>query len=391
MQCGQHAGVGVPELREVEVAGVLAAEDRPRAGHLGLDEGVANSRPNGVPAVLGDDLGDRLGRDQVVDHGRTGVLGQLARGDERGEHRRADDLAALVDDEAAVGVAVEGQPDVGAELDDLRLQVRRVGRVDRVRLVVREAAVELEVQRRHLERQALEDGRHGVPAHAVARVNNDRERPDVLDAGDELLHVRGVSGQQVLLADRAGLAVVGGQPLVEVALGVGAQLREAGVLADRLGARQAQLDAVVARRVVAGGEHRARHVQRAGGVVEQVGGPQPRLDDVDALARGALGEGPAQLDAGLPHVPRGDDAGAAGEAGEGGTERAGDVGVQLARAEPADVIGLDDGREVAGHAPTLGAGARAPACASAPCRGPRRCRARGRPASTTWTRRRGRS
>jgi hypothetical protein len=34
--------------------------------------------------------------------------------------------------------------------------------------VVREAAVELEVHRRRLERQALEDGRHGVAAHAVA-------------------------------------------------------------------------------------------------------------------------------------------------------------------------------------------------------------------------------
>ena len=83
-----------------------------------------------------------------------GSLGQLAGGDQRGHRRRRHRLAALVDDEAAVGVAVEGEPDVGAVLAHPRLQVDQVGRVDRVGLVVREGAVELEVQRHQLDRRA---------------------------------------------------------------------------------------------------------------------------------------------------------------------------------------------------------------------------------------------
>ncbi len=58
---------------------------------------------------------------------------------------------------------------------------------------------------------------------------------------------------------------------------------------------------------------------------------------------------PQELDAGGPHVAGGDDARRAGEAGEGGTEGAGGVGVELLRDESADVVGLDDGRQVAGH------------------------------------------
>jgi hypothetical protein len=104
---------------------------------------------------------------------------------------------------------------------------------------------------------------------------------------------------------------------------------------------------------VARGEHRARDVQRAGGVVEQVGGAQPGVDHVDALAGRTLGEGPTELDAALAHVPRQHDPRAAGEAREGSAERAGDLAVQLAGAQARDVVRLDDVREVAGHGSTL--------------------------------------
>lgn len=51
------------------------------------------------------------------------MAGQLAGGDEGGDGRRGDAFAALVDDEAAVGVAVEGQAQVGAFGEDARLEV----------------------------------------------------------------------------------------------------------------------------------------------------------------------------------------------------------------------------------------------------------------------------
>jgi len=65
-------------------------------------------------AVLGDDLRHPPGGDQVVDDGGARLPGQLPYRDQRGQDGRRDDLAAFVDHEAPVGVAVERQPDVGA-------------------------------------------------------------------------------------------------------------------------------------------------------------------------------------------------------------------------------------------------------------------------------------
>ena len=105
----------------------------------------------------------------------------------------------------AVGVAVEGQPDVGAVLADGGLQVDQVGRVQRVGLVVGEGAVELEVQRDDLQRQPGEDDGDGVPAHAVAGVDDDLQRPDAREV-DQAVQVRGVLGEHVALGDLADAA-----------------------------------------------------------------------------------------------------------------------------------------------------------------------------------------
>ena len=65
----------------------------------------------------------------IGDVGGLGAGGDLARdlaaGDECGDRAGADRFSALVDDEAAVGVAVEGQADVGAVLEDGGLEVAR--------------------------------------------------------------------------------------------------------------------------------------------------------------------------------------------------------------------------------------------------------------------------
>ena len=63
-------------------------------------------------------------------------------------------LALLVDQEHPVGVAVEGQPDVGADLEHPGLQVGLVLRLDRVGRVVGEGAVELAVDDLEIEREA---------------------------------------------------------------------------------------------------------------------------------------------------------------------------------------------------------------------------------------------
>ena len=87
-----------------------------------------------------------------MDHRRADLAAQFTGGDQRGHRRRRDRQAALVDDEAPVGVAVEGQTDIGAGVQDVGLQVDEVGRVQRVGLVVGERAVEFEEQRQQRER-----------------------------------------------------------------------------------------------------------------------------------------------------------------------------------------------------------------------------------------------
>jgi hypothetical protein len=232
-------------------------------------------------------------------------FGDLARGHQGRDGARAHRVAPLVDDEAPVGVAVEGQADVGAVLDDGPLQVDQVGRVERVGLMVGEAAVELEVQRDDPQRQCrqpgrlLEHGRHGEPAHAVAGVDYDGQLAGTAQV-DQPAQVGRVVGEQVLLGDRAGRldrGVPGVRALLpgsEVLLGQLAHLGQPGVLTDRPRAGPAELDPVVLRRVVARREHRTGGVQDAGGVVQAVGGAQPDQDDVTAGRRDAFGESAGQ-------------------------------------------------------------------------------------------------
>ncbi len=274
--------------------GVLAAEDRAVLGHLGLDEGVADAGADGGPAVLAYDLGDRPGGDQVVDDGAlAAVAGQLAGGDQSRDRGGGDACAALVDDEAAVRVAVEGEAEVGALGEDAVLEVGDVLRVQWVGLVVGEGPVELEVHGYEVEGKTREDGGDGVAAHAVARVHDDLERPDPGEA-DEAQQVCGVVREGVALGDRARGGGGGGETALRPLLDQRADLGQAGVLAHGRGPGAAQLDAVVPRRVVRGGEHRAGQVQRPGRVVQLVRRAEPDEGHIGAACRRPAGEGGGQ-------------------------------------------------------------------------------------------------
>ena len=116
VQRGQHAGVGAPEVAEVVVRRVLATEDRAGLGHQRLDVGVPDARAHGGAAALDDQFGHGARGDQVVDDGGADLAAEFPPGHQRGHRRRRNRLAEFVDDETAVGVAVEGQSDVGAGL-----------------------------------------------------------------------------------------------------------------------------------------------------------------------------------------------------------------------------------------------------------------------------------
>jgi hypothetical protein len=75
---------------------------------------VADPAADGGAAVLADDLSGGGAGDDVVDDGRARVAGQFAGGDQADDRGWRDRLAAFIDEEAPVGVAVEGQPDVRA-------------------------------------------------------------------------------------------------------------------------------------------------------------------------------------------------------------------------------------------------------------------------------------
>ena len=147
VQRGQHPGVGAPEVAEVVVRRVLATENRPGLGHQPLDVGVADAGAHRRAAPLDDQFRHRPRGDQVVDHRAPISLSSSRAATSAVTADGRDGCALFVDDETPVGVAVEGQSDVGAGLDDVGLQVDEVGRVQRVGLVVGEGAVEFEEQR----------------------------------------------------------------------------------------------------------------------------------------------------------------------------------------------------------------------------------------------------
>ena len=120
---------------------------------------------------------------------------------------------------------------------------------------------------------------------------------------------------------------------------------QAGVLADGTGAGATELDAVVGRRVVGGGEHRPGRVEGAGGEVEHVGRTEAYVDDVEALTGHPRGEGVDEGGAGGAHVPGDEDplgpVGLRHEGGEGGTDGSTQVGVELLGRQAADVVRLE--------------------------------------------------
>ena len=288
-------------------------------------------------------------------------LGDLAPGDHRGDGTRADRVPLLVDDEAPVGVPVEGDADVGAVAAHPLLQIDEVGRVEGVGLVVGEGPVELEVHRVEGERQRRqpglgpEDCGHGEATHAVAGVDAHPQRPGAREV-DERAQEGGVLGEDVSVA-RLPLRPLRepGTVTAQLLLGDLPDPGEPGVLTDGPGAGTAELDAVVLGGVVARGEHRARQAERAAGVVEPVGARQTDEDGVDAAGGQTLGERRREVGRARPHVVADDDGGGAlrvgDHLGEGDAQRVGDPLVELLRDEPADVVGLDEVCKRDGHGP----------------------------------------
>ena len=107
-----------------------------------------------------------------MEDGRAGAPVQHGGSHQGGGRGTRHRYALVVDEEAAVGVAVERQAHVSAGRQDALSQSDQVLRLDGVGGMVREGAVELTEEDLELERQAVEDGRNDQSPHAVSGVGD---------------------------------------------------------------------------------------------------------------------------------------------------------------------------------------------------------------------------
>ena len=180
--------------------------------------------------------------------------------DDRGGGRAADRLALVVDEEHAVGVAVEREADVGAEVEHRALEVLQVLGLDRVGGVVRERAVELAEEHGQRRTAGLRtpSGTTSPPMPlAVSATTLSGRSADDVDERAHVLAERRRAGRRARPCPATSPRDVTPDATISLIC------VQAGLLADRRGAGAAQLDAVVLRGVVAGGEHRAGRVERA--------------------------------------------------------------------------------------------------------------------------------
>ena len=95
----------------------LAAEDGVVLAHALLDERVADAVDERHAACALDRLGHRPRRAHVVDHLPAGLLREDRLGEQRGREVARHEVARVVDEEAAVGVTVVRDAEVGALLE----------------------------------------------------------------------------------------------------------------------------------------------------------------------------------------------------------------------------------------------------------------------------------
>ena len=268
-------------------------------------------------------------------------------------------MPCVVDEEAAVGVAVPGDPQVGAGLQHALDDQLAVLRQQRVGLVVGEGAVRRPIGLDQLQLQALQQRADHRAGHAVATVDDDLQRPGrrAHDVGVDELHCRRLKlPVEIDLLERSARSVLVGRG---VPVGGGLRFcfdRAANVLDSRV-ARQRQcpltqeLCAGVAGRIVRGGAHQAAvQLARSNEVVEHLASDLAGIDHVDTGPQQALAIAGRQLRGGQAHVVTEADSklrhGLAGQAAEHVRERAadplGDVAVDLLAVQAADVVGLED-------------------------------------------------
>ena len=160
------------------MAGHFAAEHGVALAHRLLDEGMADAVHDRRAAHARDDVAYGVAGAQVVHDLRARVLQKECLGQQGRDEVARHELAGAVDEEAAIGVAVPRDADVGFLADNAFDDVRAVFFDQRVGFVVRKAPVDLHAHRDDLAGQFGEQPRRHQPAHAVAGIEHALERLD---------------------------------------------------------------------------------------------------------------------------------------------------------------------------------------------------------------------
>ena len=150
--------------------------------------------PRGEPAGAFDVVNDHAARDSGQHIGCE--QHQLAVG--------IDDFSILGHHAEAVAVAVEGDADFSVGFLEGLDDVGQVFRLRRIRVMVREIAVDFAEQRDDLAAEALEQFRGNRAGHAVAAIHDDLHRAGQLDVADDFLDV----GWQNIRAAALALAML---------------------------------------------------------------------------------------------------------------------------------------------------------------------------------------
>ncbi len=101
-----------------------------------------------------------------------------------------DHVAVLVDGADAIGVAIEGDAQLGARFADFGDQVRQVGGNRGIGMMVREMAVHVEEQLGGVDVELLEDAMHYGAGGAVSRVGHHFDAAIEMKLRGDLVDVR---------------------------------------------------------------------------------------------------------------------------------------------------------------------------------------------------------
>ncbi|MNV21518.1 hypothetical protein D3C71_1124560 [compost metagenome] len=245
-----HARVGIGEFAEVMVRAHLAAIYGVLGTHLFLDESVAALAQHRHAAGGFHHFHGVPGQARIVDDFPARIARQDGLGQQADQVIAFDETAVVVEEEAAVEIAIPGNTEIRAMLTHRVGGCGAVFRQQRVGNAIREVAIRLVADAHELERQVRRQQINDGTCATIAGIDHQLQRLQCghIHIAQQMLDI----GALVVLGNLAGAgwqrcAVIGGNRV-----GNGEQ---ASIRTDRLGLLTHQLHAVVVHRVVAGGDH----------------------------------------------------------------------------------------------------------------------------------------